>query len=71
MTYTLSTKEGSAIDSLTVTQLTTLGRAFEKAVELLAYMETGVELLIVNDLGNPVYSVVAQTERKFTITELA
>lgn len=48
----------------------TLGKAFEKATDMLQYMDSGTEILIVNDLGNPVYSIKYQTVKQFTITEL-
>lgn len=50
---------------------TSVGKAFEKATEMLQYMEEGTELLIVNDLGTPVYSVKFINVKQFNITELS
>ena len=71
MVYTLNTKRGVAIDSVSVGNLRTLGSAFEKAVELLAYFDEGTEMLIINEYGSSLYSIVLHGNRKFVITDLS
>ena len=68
MTYTLKTNT----DPILVHPVSygNLGKAFEKATDLMQYMGAGSEILIINDLGQAVYSVKFVTIRQFTITEL-
>lgn len=69
MIYTLRPATDPKVDY--VGNYSTIGRALEKATEMLQYAEEGAEILIVNDLGNPIYSVIFKNVHQFTITELS
>lgn len=68
MTYTLRPATDPKLDY--VGTYKSVGKAFEKATEMLQYLDPGAEILIVNDLGNPVYSIRFTKVKQFTITEL-
>lgn len=66
MTYDIQTKDQVVIAS----SISTLGKAIEKAVEQMQYMEAGSELIIVNDIGLPSYSLRFISYTKFEVTIL-
>lgn len=47
-----------------------LGKIFEKAVDLMQYMEDGTELFICNEFDKPLYSIKFTGTDQFTIREL-
>lgn len=68
MTYTLRTKNEPVTQY--PDQFTTVGKAFEKAVDLMQYMQEGAEILIINDLGIPAYCVQFISYKEFRITAM-
>jgi hypothetical protein len=47
-----------------------LGKVFEKAVDLLGFMDPGAELFICNEQDTPLYSIKFLGRSKFNISEL-
>lgn len=72
MNYTLKQRhisEPVAVDSPNK-PLKTLGAAIEAILDMLEYQDDLAEVLICNDIGNPVYSVKPTGNRQFHLKEL-